>query len=130
MQKLFLLFIVLLLGMGCQNGIAPPTTAPNELIENRIVEASCGQCQFHLKGKGCNLAVRIDGKAYFVDGTGIDDHGDAHASDGLCTRIRKALVTGRIVNNRFQASAFQLRPQSHTGLHPHPRWLNLPEPAR
>lgn len=102
--------IVLLLGLVCQVGFAQTTTALNERIENRLVEASCGQCQFHLKGKGCNLAVRIDGKAYFVDGTGIDDHGDAHASDGFCTRIRKAVVTGQIVNNRFQASAFRLLP--------------------
>ena len=28
--------------------------------------------------KGCDLAVRIDGKSYFVEGTKIDEHGDAH----------------------------------------------------
>jgi hypothetical protein len=42
-----------------------------------IVEASCGQCQFGMKGYACDLAVRIDGKPYFVDGTSIDSHGDA-----------------------------------------------------
>jgi hypothetical protein len=30
--------------------------------------------------KDCELAVRIDGKPYFVDGT-FDSHGDAHAND-------------------------------------------------
>jgi hypothetical protein len=47
-----------------------------------IVEASCGQCQFGMKGYACDLAVRIDGKPYFVDGTSID-YGDAHAEDGF-----------------------------------------------
>jgi hypothetical protein len=36
-----------------------------------------------MEGKACDLAVRIDGKAYFVDGTSIDSHGDAHAADGF-----------------------------------------------
>lgn len=80
------------------------------VIKNQVVEAGCGQCQFGLKKKGCDLAVRIDGKAYFVDGTGIDDHGDAHAADGLCNHIRKARVTGRIVGDRFKADSFQLLP--------------------
>jgi hypothetical protein len=31
--------------------------------------------------KDCELAVRIDGKPYFVDGTSLDSHGDAHAND-------------------------------------------------
>ncbi|MDO8644188.1 MAG: DUF6370 family protein [bacterium] len=81
-------------------------------IENKIVEASCGQCQFGLKAKkpGCDLAVRIDGKAYFVDGTRIDDHGDAHGPDGFCNRVRRALVTGRIVKGRFFAESFKLLP--------------------
>lgn len=74
-----------------------------------MVEASCGQCQFHMTGKkGCDLAVRIDGKAYFVDGTKIDDHGDAHASDGFCEAIRKAEVQGEIVDGRFKATYFKL----------------------
>lgn len=72
------------------------------------VEASCGQCQLGLKGKGCNLAVRINGKAYFVDGSDIDSHGDAHADDGFCNKIRKAKVQGEIVDNRFKATYFQL----------------------
>jgi hypothetical protein len=42
-----------------------------------IVE-SCGQCQFGMKATMPDLAVRIDGKPYFVDGTSIDSHGDAH----------------------------------------------------
>jgi hypothetical protein len=77
-----------------------------------VVEASCGQCKFGLKAKGCNLAVRIEGKAYFVDGTAIDDHGDAHADNGFCNAIRKAEVQGTIVNNRFKATYFKLLPEA------------------
>jgi hypothetical protein len=47
------------------------------------------QCQFGMEGHGCELAVRIDGKPYFVDGTSLDSHGDAHANDGFCTAIRR-----------------------------------------
>jgi len=46
-------------------------------VVSRVVEASCGECNFALPGSSCDLAVRIDGKAYFVDGFSIDDFGDA-----------------------------------------------------
>jgi hypothetical protein len=84
------------------------TAKPDTTQKIQIVEAACGECQFHLHGKGCELAVRINGKAYFVDGTSIDDHGDAHAKDGFCEAIRKAEVQGKIVNNRFKATYFKL----------------------
>jgi hypothetical protein len=75
------------------------------------VEVSCGQCQFGMKSGGCDLAVRIDGKSYFVDGTKIDEHGDAHTKDGFCSAIRKAEVVGEIKNNRFAVSYFKLLPE-------------------
>jgi Family of unknown function (DUF6370) len=79
--------------------------------KTQIVEASCGQCQFGLTSKkGCDLAVRINGKSYFVDGTKIDDHGDAHGKEGFCEVIRKAEVTGEIVGDRFKATSFKLLP--------------------
>ena len=74
----------------------------------KIVETACGECKFHLKGDVCDLAIRVNGRAYFVDGTGIDDHGDAHAKDGFCNSIRKAKVTGKIVNGRFKSTSFKL----------------------
>lgn len=77
----------------------------------QIVEASCGQCQFGMtEKKGCDLAVRIDGKSYFVEGTKIDNHGDAHAHDGFCSTIRKAEVVGEIKGNKFVVSKFKLLP--------------------
>ena len=77
-------------------------------VIKKEVEASCGQCQFGLKGGGCDLAVRIDGKAYYIDGTDINDHGDAHGSDGFCNAIRKAKVEGEIVDGKFKATKFEL----------------------
>lgn len=82
-----------------------------EALKSQIVEVSCGECQFGMKGKGCDLAVRIDGKSYFVDGTKIDDHGDSHAKDGFCETIRKAEVTGTIVDKRFKVVTFTLLPE-------------------
>lgn len=82
-----------------------------EPLKTQIVEVSCGECQFGMKGKGCDLAIRIDGKSYFVDGTKIDDHGDSHAEDGFCSTIRKAEVTGTIVDNRFKVVTFTLLPE-------------------
>ncbi len=79
---------------------------PSKKIQ--IVEASCGQCNFKMAGKGCTLAVRIKGKAYFVDKAHIDAFGDAHSKMGFCNAIRKAKVQGEIVNNKFVAAYFEL----------------------
>ena len=75
-----------------------------------VAEVSCGQCQFNLTGqKGCDLAVKIDGKAYFVDGVHIDDFGDAHDKNtGFCEVIRNANVVGTIENNRFKTTSMNL----------------------
>ena len=81
----------------------------NNMSINQVVDAACGQCQFGITGKaGCDLAVRIDGKSYFVDGTSIHDHGDAHADDGFCETIRQVEVKGEIIDGRFKAESFTL----------------------
>ena len=74
----------------------------------RVVDASCGQCQLGMAGDGCDLAVLIDGKAYFVDGTGIDDHGDAHGEGGFCNAVRRARVVGALEVDRFVVESFEL----------------------
>ena len=39
---------------------------------DQIMEASCGQCMFAMDEQmGCDLAVRIDTKAFFVEGAAI-----------------------------------------------------------
>lgn len=95
-------FLFLALGANAQD---------KKITKPEVVEASCGQCNFGMKGKGCSLAVKIDGKPYFVDGTKIDDHGDSHGKDGFCSVVRKAEVTGEVKNDRFVASSFTLLPE-------------------
>jgi len=115
-------FVVLagLVGSGCgeagggaegvERGAETPTTGGVEdvVLTDRLVEASCGQCQFGLPGDDCDLAVRFDGTALFVDGSDIDSHGDAHADDGFCNAVRTARVSGRVAGDRFVATAFEL----------------------
>ena len=104
---IFLFCIIAQMSFAQQKDGSKQPDPEKKLME---VEASCGQCKFGLEGTDCDLAVRIDGKAYYVDGTKIDDHGDAHAKDGFCNAIRKAKVQGEVVNNRFIATYFKLTP--------------------
>ena len=109
MKFVFLLVISFVaLTATAQNKTAKTPDKNKELL---TVDASCGQCKFGLAGTICDLAVRINGQAYFVDGSHIDSHGDAHADDGFCNAIKKAKVQGEIVNNRFKASYFKLVPE-------------------
>lgn len=93
-------FLVLTIGINAQQ---------KEKVQ--VVEVACGECKFGLKGESCDLAVRIKGKSYFLDGTKIDQHGDAHAKDGFCNAVRQAEVTGTIEGDRFKATSFKLLPQ-------------------
>lgn len=77
-------------------------------LQDQEVEIACGECMFKMPGKGCNLAIRIGGIGYFVDGRDIDDFGDAHADDGFCNAISKAKVTGEIKDKRFKEKSIQL----------------------
>lgn len=85
-----------------------PVSIPDSTKKIEVVDASCGLCKFGMDIKDCSLAVRVNGKPYLVDGTGIDDHGDAHEKEGFCNAIRKAEVQGEIVNNRFKVTYFKL----------------------
>ena len=77
---------------------------------HQVVEISCGQCQFGIeKPMGCDLAIRLDGQPYFIDGVHIDDFGDAHDKNtGFCNVIRKANVVGVLEDGRFKASTVEL----------------------
>lgn len=106
-----ILTISALLACGCdrtsETDGRSTSTQPDQTI---LVEVSCGECQFGLPGTGCDLAVRIDGTAYYVDGSAIDDHGDAHAEDGLCNAIRQGRVVGRVEKGRFVATSVEVLP--------------------
>jgi hypothetical protein len=76
---------------------------------DKIVEAGCAMCIFKMKDvKKCELAVKIDGKPYLVEGATLMDHGDAHKEDGLCKTVRNAEVKGRIENGKFLPIKFKL----------------------
>ncbi len=99
MKKLLLLSI-LFIGLSC---------ADKQKEVKHVAEISCGQCKFDLEGGGCSLAVRFDDNAYYVDGFGIDDFGDAHdLKKGFCNVVRKGEVTGIVKDGKFIASAIKL----------------------
>lgn len=80
-----------------------------------VTEVACGECQFNMRGNGCDLAVRINDVCYFVDGTDIDAHGDAHEKNGFCNAIKTANVQGEVKNGRFAVTYFQLQPNIPAG---------------
>ena len=82
-------------------------------IASEQLEVSCGQCQFGIPGAGCDLAVRIEGQSYFLDGTSIDDHGDAHGETGFCNCIREAIISGVRQGDRLVVDKFELLPLKH-----------------
>ena len=84
--------------------------SPLALRKPTVVEAACGECKFGLKGDDCDLAIRVSGHSYFVDGVNPDSLGDAHAANGICETIRKARVTGEVKAGRFVATSFELLP--------------------
>ena len=99
------------------NAQRPPIDV-NILDADLVVEvkASCGQCNFGMKdAKGCDLAVKIDDKYYWVDGTSIHDHGDAHAEGGFCASIRDVETIGEVINGRFHVSYFKVLPLEEKG---------------
>ena len=110
MKKLIFALILGLFTVAVNAQITPRKIATAKAVTKQVVDIACGECQFKMKGKDCELAVKIDGKPYFVDGKGIDDFGDAHGKHGFCNAVSKAEVTGEIVNNRFKAKEIKLLP--------------------
>ena len=86
-------------------GLAKKPDASKKVM---TVEASCGECNFGLPGNNCDLAVKIDGKAYFVDGVDISHYGHPHDKNGFWMVVRQAEVQGEVKDGRFKASYFKL----------------------
>ena len=101
MKKIFLIFGIAYLIIACKkNSIS---------YHNIYAEASCGQCMFKMEGSGCDLAVKIGEKHYYVVGSTIDDHGDAHANDGFCKAVKNAVISGEVTGNEINISSFKLK---------------------
>ncbi|MDC3350426.1 DUF6370 family protein [Flavobacteriaceae bacterium] len=71
-------------------------------------EAACGICMLNMQGEECELAVKIKDSKYYVIGTGIDDHGNAHSKKGFCNAIKKAEIQGKVINNKYHITYFEL----------------------
>lgn len=110
MKKILTIIVAFTLGMFVNTVQAQSQTKTKE-VKGKTVEASCAQCQFKVKEpRGCDLAIRMNGQVYFVDGTNLDAHGDAHEEDGFCNAIRQAKITGQIQGNRIRVTQFDLKP--------------------
>lgn len=109
MKKLFLLFFLATFAATfTASAQSKPTGKLDATKPVLVLDASCGTCNFEMKGKGCFLAVKYEGKAYAVEGTGLDDHGDAHEDKGFCMAVRKAKVQGSLKDDKFVVSYFEL----------------------
>ena len=109
MLRTLSLLVLLSSSIGCARSEDRPAI---EVSDSRVLdgrcEVACGQCLFDLEGEGCTLAIRWQGDAMFVAGSGIDDHGDAHAAEGLCNMIRSGDVKGEVKDGRFIAQRLRL----------------------
>ncbi|TNE54057.1 MAG: hypothetical protein EP338_09055 [Bacteroidetes bacterium] len=52
-----------------------------------------------MKSTSCKLATKIQGKYYWIKGTDIDDHGDAHGPEGFCNHVLYADLSGHLVQS-------------------------------
>jgi hypothetical protein len=110
MKKIFLLLVFSLIGLA---GFSQQYKEKAKLVFDTTkpvltLDASCGICQFKMEGKDCALAVKYEGKYYYVEGTDIDDHGNAHDKHGFCNAVRKAKVQGELVGDKFRVTWFEL----------------------
>jgi hypothetical protein len=78
-------------------------------LENQVVEAACGQCKFGLSGRGCDLALKVDGYAYYADGVKLD-HSKMHQAGGYCVDVRRAKVSGALADGRVTVKSYELLP--------------------
>lgn len=105
---LFLVALCALPLMGCADTSADAATVE---VNDEVIEVACGTCQLNMEGSGCEAAVRIDGKTYFMDGAPAELAETEHDADGICMCVREAKVTGKVVDGRFKAEKFELQPQ-------------------
>lgn len=71
----------------------------------REMRAGCATCVYDLPGRGCPLAVIVDGQPVLVQGVPTPGH-----ETGICDREIRARVTGRMEGGTFVATAFEPLP--------------------
>lgn len=113
MSKFLLLIVVAsasLVFVSCGEKKAPAPAFPPAVVAAaagaRELEAGCAGCVYHMDGaEGCQLAVLVDGKHYYVSGVDMPGH-----ESGLCDGPQRALVLGKVDGDRFVATAFAMKP--------------------
>ena len=108
MKSFILFFSIFFLLFRNNSVIAQKHSESHKMKINMIVDASCSKCQFNKDDDTCLLAIKLNSEIFYVEGTSIDDHGDAHGTTGFCNVIRKAHVIGEISENRFLLERFSL----------------------
>ena len=86
--------------------IAPSASGNNDTAaaEAMTYEVGCGGCIFEMAdAEGCKAAVKVDGKAYWIDGVKISAH-----NIGLCSGSAEADMAGEVQDGIFVATSFAL----------------------
>lgn len=82
-------------------------TAMTELAKltgEETTEVGCGMCMYSMEGvESCELAAKVDGKAYLVTGVDFDTHGS-----GLCNGTSNAKITGSVYEDGVTATKVEL----------------------
>ncbi len=90
------------------------TTKSLDLVDETITVA-CGSCVFHMKVKGCPWAARLGDSYHLIEGNvPSDKEHDAHASDGMCSIARKAVVTGKLRDGVLTVTKMRLLERTST----------------
>ena len=97
--------------------IAPSASGNNDTAaaEAMTYEVGCGGCIFEMAdAEGCKAAVKVDGKAYWIDGVKISAH-----NIGLCSGSAEADMAGEVKDGKFIATSFALTEAEGGGGHDH-----------
>ena len=79
--------------------------AVSQTVAAQTVEVGCGGCIFNMESvQGCQLAAKVDGKAYLVSGASFDAH-----STGLCSASKQADAAGTIEDGKFVVTKMELK---------------------
>jgi len=109
--KLVSLALAVLSLAACSGEEAPKSPASEvraagAVATTQLLEAGCAGCVFGMEGaKGCELAVKLDGKPYRVSGIEMPGH-----ESGLCEHAVPADIAGKLEGDVFVATSFTLKP--------------------
>jgi hypothetical protein len=92
------------------SGCGDDTPQASRNVDLKAAQVACGTCKFDMNGSGCDAAIKVDGKAYWLDGMEVQGHHDMHKPGGICLTVRTADVKGTITGDRLTATQLALQP--------------------